>query len=221
MKKLLDGIHQFQAGVFGSQRALFQRLAQGQEPDALMITCSDSRIAPNLITQTKPGDLFIIRNAGNLVPAWGVPSGEGATIEYAVDVLGVKDIIICGHTHCGAMKAVAKGGVDELPAVKQWLAHADATRRIMRSRYAGLDGDELVETTAEENVLVQIEHLRTHPSVFTALMKGELTLHAWMYDIAAGAVHAFDPERGQYVPVAEAGQGLAEEQSRLTGRRLI
>jgi carbonic anhydrase len=222
LKNLIDGIHRFQSGVFGPQRDLFQRLVEGQDPDALFITCSDSRIEPNLITQTKPGELFIIRNAGNIVPPWGVPSGEGATIEYAVDALGIHDIIVCGHTHCGAMKAVVTpGGAEGLPAVQHWLTHCEGTRRLLKASYPNLEGDDLVETAAEENVLVQIEHLRTHPAVLAGLARGAITLHAWIYDIEDGHVHAFDPEKGQYVPVAEAGQGSAKDRGRLGGARLI
>jgi len=134
MKKLVDGIHRFQSGVFGEQKDLFARLSKGQEPDALFITCSDSRVSPTLITQTIPGDLFILRNAGNIIPPYGlIHGGETATIEYAIEALAVKDIIICGHTHCGAMKAVLDPtGLDELPAVKDWLTYAEATRRVMR-----------------------------------------------------------------------------------------
>lgn len=222
MKQLIDGIHRFQAGVFGPQKELFQRLVDKQEPDALFITCSDSRIAPNLITQTKPGELFILRNAGNIVPPWGVPSGEAATIEYAVDVLGVSDIIVCGHTHCGAMAAVIDPATTaELPAVQRWLSHCDGTRRLLKDAYGHLSGEDLLETAAEENVLVQIEHLRTHPSVMSALARGKLTLHAWIYDIAYGTVHAFDAERGQYLAVQQAGHGETAELSGLSGRRRI
>lgn len=210
MKKLLEGIHQFQSGVFGTHRALFSRLAKGQDPDVLFITCSDSRINPNLVTQTQPGDLFILRNAGNIVPPYGAaPNGEAATIEYAVDVLGVSDIIICGHTHCGAMKAVLDPtGLDELPAVKSWLLHADCTRRVMKTHYAHVPEEERLTTCTEENVLVQIESLRTHPSVYAALMAGKLRLHAWVYQIETGKMFAFDAEEGQYVPVSEAPEGV-------------
>ena len=104
MQKLLEGLHHFQQNIFSSQRELFERLAKGQSPETLFITCSDSRINPNLLTQTQPGELFILRNAGNIIPPYGAANGgEGATIEYAVAVLGVKDIIVCGHAHCGAM----------------------------------------------------------------------------------------------------------------------
>ncbi|MDP2339504.1 MAG: carbonic anhydrase [Deltaproteobacteria bacterium] len=223
MKKLLDGIHRFQSGVFGAQRELFSRLSKGQDPDALFITCSDSRINPNLVTQTDPGDLFIIRNAGNLVPAYGpFPGGEAATIEYAIEVLGVKDVIICGHTHCGAMKSILDPtGLDELPAVKGWLTHADGTRRIMRTLYKDLPHEAQLETCIEENVLVQIENLRTHPSVLAALTRGEMTLHAWVYEIETGIVDAFEAETGQFQPISQAGKGIAEKADRLGGRRQI
>lgn len=223
VKKLLDGIHRFQSGVFGTQQALFSRLSKGQDPDALFITCSDSRINPNLVTQTEPGDLFIIRNAGNIIPAYGqFHGGEAATIEYAVEVLGVQDIIICGHTHCGAMKSILDPtGLADLPAVKGWLTHADATRRIMRTVYKDLEGDEMLETCVEENVLVQIENLRTHPSVLAALTRSKMTLHAWVYEIETGGVDAFDTDTGQFVPVSQAGRGVAEKADRLGGKRQI
>ena len=214
MKKLLDGIHQFQSGVFGRHRELFARLAAGQEPEVLFITCSDSRVNPNLITQTQPGDLFILRNAGNIVPPYGAaPNGEAATVEYAVDVLGVRDIIICGHTHCGAMKAVLDPTeLDDLPAVRSWLLHADCTRRVMKTHYADLPEEERLTMCTKENVLVQVESLRTHPSVYAALAFGKLRLHAWVYEIESGHVFAFDASEGQFVPVAEAPLGVPTRQ---------
>jgi len=222
MRQLIEGIHRFQSGVFGQQRDLFARLAQKQEPDALFITCSDSRVEPNLMTQTKPGDLFILRNAGNLVPAWGTYSGEAATIEYAIEALGIEDIIVCGHTHCGAMAALMHPEkVQSLPAVSRWLEHAEGTRRVIRENYGTVAaGAELLETIVEENVLAQIENLRTHPSVMSRLSKGKLTLHAWVYDIEDGNVHAFSPAEGQFKPIAEAGHGHADK-SRLGGKREI
>src|ERR1044071_9547851 len=127
MQKLVHGIHRFQEGVFRSQKELFEQLSSGQKPAALFITCSDSRIDPNLLTQTEPGDLFILRNASNIVPPYGpYGGGEAATIEYAVSVLGVQDIIVCGHSHCGAMSGLLNPDqVRELPAVRNWLAHAE------------------------------------------------------------------------------------------------
>ena len=206
MQKLIEGIHHFQSSLFSSQRELFERLANGQHPETLFITCSDSRINPNLITQTDPGDLFIIRNAGNIVPAHGAANGgEGATIEFAVAGLGIKDIIVCGHSHCGAMNGLLHPeSLKDLPAMTAWLSHAEATRRIIHDKYAERTGEALLTTTVEENVLVQMENLRTHPVVAAGLSKGKLKLHGWVYKIETGQVFAYDPERGQVVPLAEA-----------------
>jgi carbonic anhydrase len=205
--------------------ALFERLVAGQSPEALFITCSDSRVEPNLITQTKPGELFILRNAGNIVPAWGAHNGaEAATIEYAIEALGIRDIIVCGHTHCGAMKAVLGDPADlaELPAVASWLKNAEATRRVMRAHYQDVsDQDVLLETCVEENVLAQIDNLRTHPAVFAALSRGKLELHAWVYSLESGCVESFDPECGQFVPVGEAGHGTPEPRELIGVRRPI
>lgn len=203
MQKLVNGVHQFQRHIFSSQRELFERLANGQNPETLFITCSDSRINPNLLTQTDPGELFILRNAGNIVPAYGaVHGGEAATIEYAVAVLGVKDIIVCGHSLCGAMSGLLNPeGLKDIPAVLSWLGHAEATRRIMKENYAHLQGSARLTATVEENVLVQLENLRTHPSVAVGLSRNNLKLHGWVYKIETGQVFAFDPEQHEFVPI--------------------
>jgi carbonic anhydrase len=204
MQKLVEGVHRFQQEVFGSQQRLFQQLAGGQSPQALFITCSDSRIDPNLLTQTEPGELFILRNAGNIVPPYG-PSGggEAATIEYAVSVLGVRDIVVCGHSHCGAMSGLLHPEqVEELPAVRGWLAHAEATARIIKENYEHITEPQArLTATVEENVLVQIENLRTHPSVLSALARRELTLHGWVYKFEAGQVFSYDAGIGQFTRV--------------------
>ena len=205
MQKLIQGIHQFREQDFRPLPGLFEQLATGQNPESLFITCSDSRIDPHLLTRSKPGDLFILRNAGNIVPPHGVANGgEAATIELAVAALGVKDIIICGHSHCGAMKGLLQPEqVADLPAVSAWLSHADATRRIVRDNYGHLDGDLLVTATVGENVLVQLENLRTHPAVASRLVRGDLHLHGWVYKIETGEVFAYDSTEGQFVPLAE------------------
>lgn len=206
MQKLIQGIHEFQRSIFRTQRDLFESLARGQAPETLFITCSDSRINPNLITQTQPGELFIIRNAGNIVPPHGPQvGGEAATIDYAIAALKVKDIIVCGHTHCGAMKAVINPqDVEGLPRVAAWLSHADATRQIILEHYQHLEGTARVTATVQENVLVQLEHLRTQPLVAAGLAGGRLRLHGWVYKIETGEVFAFDPEQRQFLPVTEA-----------------
>ncbi|MFG0335038.1 MAG: carbonic anhydrase [Maioricimonas sp. JB049] len=206
MEKLLRGINEFQAKHFGSQRELFERLATGQKPEALFITCSDSRIDPSLLTQTKPGELFILRNAGNIVPRYGVKSGECATIEYAIRALGIRDIIICGHTHCGAMQGlVSPEALEKLPATRDWLSHAEATQNIIRERYGDESGDNLLTAAVKENVLVQLKNLRTHPSVEEALSQGQLNLHGWVYRFETGHVFAFDPEQKRYTALAHPG----------------
>lgn len=203
MQKLVDGIHHFQANTFTSEREFFERLAHGQAPETLFITCSDSRINPNLLTNTRPGELFILRNAGNIVPPYGAANGgEGATIEYAVAALGVKDIILCGHSHCGAMLGLLNpDALGDLPTVRSWLGHAETTRRIMRENYGHLEGQSLITATVQENVLSQLENLRTHPVVAARLARGTLHLHGWVYKIETGDVFSYDAATSQFTPI--------------------
>ncbi|OYW19202.1 MAG: carbonate dehydratase [Planctomycetales bacterium 12-60-4] len=205
MQKLIHGIHQFRTQDFRPLQGLFEKLAKGQNPETLFITCSDSRIDPSLLTRSQPGDLFILRNAGNIVPPHGAANGgEAATIEFAVAGLGIKDIIICGHSHCGAMQGLLKPEMlESLPTVASWLSHAETTRRIVRDNYAHLDGEQLLTATVEENVLVQLENLRTLPAVASRLVRGDLHLHGWVYKIATGEVFAYDTTNGQFVPLAQ------------------
>ena len=220
MQKLVQGIHHFQRTYFSSERRLFERLAQEQHPEALFITCSDSRISTGLLTQTSPGDLFVLRNAGNIIPAYGSSNcGAAATIEFAVAGLGVKDIIVCGHSHCGAMKGLLNPEVlQDMPAVAQWLSHAESTRRILKQ---GLDDVALLKAAIEENVLVQIENLRTHPSVAAKLARGGLHLHAWVYKFETGEVFTYDAEEGQYVPVSEGAGAVTVPRVRHLSSRSI
>lgn len=213
MQKLIKGIHQFRTENFRPLQGLFEQLAKGQSPETLFITCSDSRIDPNLLTRSKPGDLFILRNAGNIVPAHGaVNGGEAATIEFAVAGLGVKDIIICGHSHCGAMQALLKPErVAQFPAVASWLSHAETTRRIVHDNYGHLDDERLVTATVEENVLVQLENLRTLPAVASRLVRGDLHLHGWVYKIETGEVFAYDTSSGQFISLAHYQYQPSEE----------
>lgn len=211
MQKLIQGLQHFQADVFSSRRELFERLAQGQQPDTLFITCSDSRIDPNLLTQTVPGELFVLRNAGNIIPPHGAANGgEGATVEFAIAALGVKDVVICGHSHCGAVKGLLNPeSLTELPAVASWLSHAEATRRTMKENYEHLSGAERLTTAIEQNVLVQLENLRTHPAVAARVARGALKLHGWVYKIETGEVLAYHPEVGQFLPLNAPSHGEA------------
>jgi carbonic anhydrase len=205
MQKLVEGIHQFQSEAT-KRRELIERLTDGQEPLALFITCSDSRIVPSLLTQTEPGELFILRTAGNIVPPYGaVAGGEAATIEYAVSVLKVRDVVVCGHSLCGAMNALLHPEqVAELPAVEALLKHAEGTRRIVQENYRHLTGErERLMATVEENVLVQLENLRTHPSVLAALTRGDLQLHAWVYKFESSEVFSYQPDTQQYASITD------------------
>ena len=205
MKKIIKGVQQFQRDSFRARHSLFQKLASGQQPIALFITCSDSRIDPNLLTHTEPGELFVLRNAGNIVPPYGsVRGGEAATIEYAVNVLKVEDIIICGHSHCGAMAGrLAPESLGGLPAVRDWLIHAeDPPAGVPQGfgRGADDDSDPLIRAV-QKNVCVQLEHLRTHPAVATALARNELNPHGWVYQSETGKVSTVDPAKERFVPI--------------------
>jgi len=217
MQKLVNGIHHFQSNIFSQQQKLFETLAEGQTPLALFITCSDSRICPSLLTQTEPGELFILRNAGNIVPPYGsVHGGEAATIEYAVRVLKVRDIIVCGHSHCGAMNGLLNPHqLEDLPAVRSWLGHAEAARQIVMDNYNHIqDPKARLTVTVEENVLVQLENLRTYPSVAAALARRDVNLHGWVYKFETGQVFAYSPAEGQYLSLDENDR----ERGELVGR---
>jgi carbonic anhydrase len=208
MQKLVNGIHEFQSEVFSEKQELFEKLADGQQPLALFITCSDSRIDPSLLTQTQPGELFIMRNAGNIIPPYGaVQGGEAATIEFAVAALKIKDIIVCGHSHCGAMAGLLHPEkLETLPAVRAWLGHAEATGRIVRENYSHIvEETARLTLTVEENVLVQLENLRTHPAVAAALGRKEINLHGWVYKFETGQVFSYSPKANEFQPLKKTG----------------
>jgi carbonic anhydrase len=204
VQEIVRGVHHFQQTTFGTYKELYERLSHAQAPDALFITCSDSRVSPTHITHSEPGKLFLLQAAGNIVPPFGPhPGGEAATIEYALEVLGVHDIIVCGHSDCGALKALMKPpeALKHLPAVSALLGLGETTRRVMQQCYPDLQGAELLDTATKEHVLVQIENLQTHPSVRARLRDGRLRLHGWMYYIGTGEVLAFDAKTGQFEPL--------------------
>jgi carbonic anhydrase len=211
MQSILAGVHQFRSVEYPKQRELFEQLARKkQSPKALFITCADSRVHPNLITMTEPGDLFLLRNAGNIIPPYGqLGGGEAATIEYSIEVLGIQHIIICGHSQCGAMQALLTNrALDELPAARAFFAHAEATRRIVHHKYRdrNLESHELLAAATEENVLVQLNNLSTHPSVAARLSSGELWVYGWYYDIGSGVIRQFDQSQGRFVELASEPQ---------------
>lgn len=201
MEKIVNGIVKFQQEGFKAHESLFSELASGQSPDALFITCADSRIDPNLVTHSEPGKLFIVRNAGNIVPPHTkIAGGVTASIEYAVAVLEVTNIIICGHTDCGAMKgALSLEGLVDLPHVHDWLDHSRAAVDIVRAQSPK---DELTAVT-EQNVLLQLQHLRTHPAIASRIATGKISLHAWVYSIEDGGVSCYDDAQEKYVPFQE------------------
>ena len=205
MDQLRAGVLQFQQEGYQRHRELFARLATGQQPRVLFLTCADSRIDPNLITSSVPGELFICRNPGNLVPPYGVEDGGVATTaEYAIDVLGVRQIVVCGHSDCGAMRALLEPEkVATLPSVAAWLRHGEAARRISGTAHAQASGTEQLRLLTEDNILAQLANLRTYPAVAAHLAAHDLTLHGWYYDIPSGQVWEFDPEREHFVPLAE------------------
>jgi carbonic anhydrase len=197
-------MREFRDNVFPTRQAHFEELAAGQQPSTLFITCSDSRIVPHLLTQTEPGELFVLRNAGNLVPPYTAPfSGEAATIEYAVQALGVKDVIVCGHSHCGAITGLLRPELLEgLPAVEHWLQYAEQVRKEIEALHLSRDGDDDLLTTAiKANVMVQLNHLRTYPAVTEAEARGELRIHACYYRIETGEVTVCESSRRQFVRI--------------------
>lgn len=203
MQNLLKGIHTFQTEVFRSKRDLFHKLSHGQNPGALFITCSDSRIDPNLLTQTEPGEIFVLRNAGNIIPPFPVESGEIATIEFAVEGLGIEDIIVCGHSDCGAMKGAMNPGslAGSMPSVYRWVHHAKKSSQIVERDYGHLEGRERLKAAVQENVIVQIENLRTHAFIERRLIEGKIRLHGWVYRFETGEVASYDPETEQFLPL--------------------
>ncbi|MEW4566307.1 carbonic anhydrase [Tautonia sp. JC769] len=205
MHRLIEGLHRFRESVFPDRKAFFESLAQGQNPDFLFITCCDSRVQPDVVLQSNPGDLFILRNIGNLVPPHGADNSVEAAVEYSIRVLGVKHIIVCGHSYCGAMEAFLNPqNLAMLPSVVKWLQYADSTRQIMAENYGHLEGKERLDKAIEINVLVQLEHLTTLPSVAPRLMRGELDLHGWVYRFESGDLSAYDPEANCFVDVEKA-----------------
>lgn len=212
MKKLIRGIDKFRQTYVNTHQDLLEQLSHGQTPRVLFVTCSDSRVAPNLITNTDVGELFVIRNAGNIVPPYGAANGgEGGTIEYAINALGIEQVVICGHSNCGAMKGLLKLNKlqKDMPLVYDWLKHAESTRRMVQETYPHYEGDELIEVLVAENVLIQIDNLKTYPIIRSRIHQGRLKIYAWIYNIETGSVLAYDARTHTYVPPE--GQLLDED----------
>ena len=202
MQKLIDGVAKFKSEVVPEHQALFDKLATGQSPEVLFITCADSRIDPALITQTMPGDLFVCRNAGNIVPPHGNSvEGTTASIEFATAVLGVKHIVVCGHTDCGAIKgAMAPQNLEAITRVQDWVDHARAAVRAAEAKQG--DGQPGLLAATERNVVLQMSHLNSHPAVAARLAAGDIDMHGWVYHIGSGDVTAYDAESDSFTSIS-------------------
>jgi carbonic anhydrase len=203
MQQLIDGYTRFRSQVFPQHAELFEKLSKGQQPQALFICCSDSRVMPEMIMQAQPGVLFPIRNAGNLVPPPSENgSGVAATVEYAVRVLKVADVVVCGHSDCGAMKGLLHTDqLESLPIVKAWLENTGAASRWLTSTLKDstvMSFEERLQLITEANVVAQVQNLHAHPAVYEFVRKGSLNVHGWMYDIATGGIRRLDVEKGKF-----------------------
>ena len=215
MNSFKSGYLKFRREVFTPQAAKYQALAKHQRPHTLFITCADSRVVPSVITQTEQGELFQCRVVGNLVPAHGNSAG-GVTsaVEYAVMVLGVQHIVICGHSDCGAMRAFAHPEkLAELKSVRAWIEHADSAITMAKEHFGHLEGDAFLAALAKENVMSQLQHLRTHPCVATKLRKGTLQIHGWYYDIGEGTIQQYDEDTETFVPLDQVDDVVAAQAS--------
>jgi carbonic anhydrase len=205
MKRVLEGLTLFQRLAYPRHKELFERLARNQKPQAVFIACSDSRVVPNLLVQAEPGDLFILRNAGNIVPPHGAGAGGMiASLEYALFVLGIRDVILCGHSNCGAMKGILHPeALDDLPSVREWVKHAEP--------HAGVEGEALLDLAVEYNVICQVRNILTYPRIRPLVERSELELYGWVYDIATGRVKGLDASGRRFVPVGGEEKGSPDE----------
>lgn len=205
MIKLLRGILDYRRNVFPAYRQTFARLAHGQHPDCLFFACSDSRVVPNLVSSTQPGDLFAVRNVGNMVPPHpsDVESSPAAAIEFSLLALGVRDIVVCGHSSCGAMKALLQPPGEEATHLRRWLEAGRPRGELLDAPWARDSQLPPYDVLSQANVLAQLEHLRTYPVVAEREARGEVRLHGWWFEVATGEVHHWDPERGQFAVVDE------------------
>ena len=205
MERLIEGFDYFRRVTYPQKRGLFQSLAKAQAPHTMFITCADSRVVPEYFTSAEPGELFVCRNVGNIVPPYAqFTGGVSAAIEYAVAVLGVRNIVICGHSDCGAMKAVMRpASTGRLHAVAAWLRHASVAHHVVEENYrCDCEADHLAALT-EENVVAQLDHLRTHPAVAAKLAAGHVGIHGWIYDIETCGIRAYSTQLGRFVPLED------------------
>lgn len=209
LEQLKAGIRRFQAEIYPGQAEHYQRaVREPQRPQALIVTCADSRIHPDVLTQSVPGDLFVTRNIGNIVPAYGeMMGGVSAVLEYAVLALKVKHLAVCGHTDCGAMKALLDPeSMEMMPTVKRWMRNAHTALSVAEALQENGGADQnLLHSLTEQNVLLQMQHVRTHPSVAGAVARGDLTISGWVYDIGRGEVAICEDGGLEFIPLARRG----------------
>ena len=221
MNRLLQGYARFRSTVFPTLKDHFHLLADSQHPDILFITCADSRVVPNLIFQTEPGDMFLCRTAGNIVPPFGqMAGGVSATVEYAVAVLHIHHIVVCGHSDCGAIRAVlppdtaanprAASDLARLPLTAKWLGYVEPAWKYLPPGISHADTHTLHTALIHANVIAQLENLKTHPEVARALAHHTLEVHGWYYDILTGAVEAWDHQRRQFLPLEDWASDVSE-----------
>jgi carbonic anhydrase len=207
MKKLIQGIVDFRNNRTEESRTLFAKLALGQKPDSLFIACSDSRVVPNLFASTNPGDVFVLRNIGNLIPPASVNSAEScaqAAIEFSVFSLNISDIIVCGHSECGAMQAITDGFCDEMcPHLTSWLKHGEEALHKVKKGFVIDPTLALHNQVSQVNVLQQMEHVASYPFVCARLEKGQLRIHGWWFDIAQADVYCYEPDVRRFVVIDE------------------
>jgi len=209
--RLLEGHERFRREHFEHERELFESLAHGgQRPQALFIGCCDSRVVPNLIVAADPGDLFVLRNIANIVPTFEdgqlLNRSVGAAVEYAVHVLRVPHIIVCGHTQCGGLQALVDGPerlAEATPTLAGWLRDAAAVLGRLQARE--LDRETLVRQLVFENVVLQLENLLTYPVVSRALDEDTLEIHGWVYDLTDGSLRVYHPVDNEFRPIADGG----------------
>lgn len=198
MDRLYKGIYRFQRSYFKKEEEFFKRLSRDQNPEVLFITCADARVDPNLVTQSKPGDLFIVRNVGNIIPPYDAirdKNSVAAAIEFAVLELRVADIIICGHSNCGAIQTLFQEERDlkDMPHLRDWIRIALPVKEIMDKHYAHVSLDFRNRIAEKENILAQLRNIQTYPFVVKALEEGKLFLHGWYYDIGTGNISSYNP----------------------------
>lgn len=203
MERLYRGIHKFQSSHFKKEEDFFHRLSKSQTPEVLFITCADSRVDPNLVTQSRPGELFILRNVGNIIPPHDSikdKNSVAAALEFAVLSLNVADIIVCGHSNCGAMKALFQNEHEfkDMPHLREWVSVARPVKVHMEKYYADVSQETRERITEKENILEQLRNIGTYPFIADRLKKGTLYLHGWYYDIGTGEMHSYNPDTDKF-----------------------